>query len=144
MQSASLGLCVTPWSCNLRLIPQQINACLRKKNSQKHLVQRSGGPIPACGPLPLLSPELIWVADGLRAAQLGVQVVIEPPHLSDSYPVLALQRQTERAPAHVRRHVQNEARHVGKLDAANIPARKVRFWVFSGCGTHVRIFLASN
>lgn len=70
-----------------------------------------------------LSPELMQTADGLRAAQLGVQVVVDSSHLSDSYPVLAFERQPERPPAQVGRHVQNEARHVGQLDAAYIPGR---------------------
>lgn len=68
-----------------------------------------------------LSPELIRVADGLRATQLGVQVVVDPSHLSDSYPVLAFERQPERPPAQVGWYVQNEAGHVGQLDAAYIP-----------------------
>lgn len=71
--------------------------------------------------IPSLSPELIWVADGLRATQLGVQVVVDSSHLSDSYPVLAFERQPERAPAQVGWHVQNEARHVAQLDAAYVP-----------------------
>lgn len=71
--------------------------------------------------IPSFSPELIRVADGLRATQLGVQVVVDSPHLSDSYPVLAFERQPERPPAQVGWHVQDEARHVGKLDAAYVP-----------------------
>lgn len=70
------------------------------------------------------SPELIWIADGLRAAQLGVQVVVDSSHLSDSYPVLPFERQPERAPAQVGRHIQNEASHVGQLDTAYVPRGK--------------------
>lgn len=37
--------------------------------------------------------------------------------------MLTFERQTERPPAHVGWHVQDEACNVGKLDAANIPGR---------------------
>lgn len=102
---------------------------LAPKRRSKSPRRALGSPIPSrrgshpSTRLPSLSPELGAAADGLRAAQLRVQVVIDASHLSDSDPVLALQRQTERAPAHVGGHVQNEAGHAGKLDAANIPGR---------------------
>lgn len=68
----------------------------------------------------------------MRATQLGVQVVVDASHLSDSYPVLAFERQPERPPAQVGWHIQNEARHVGQLDAAYIPeGRKKTFTVFT-------------
>lgn len=35
--------------------------------------------------------------------------------------MLAFERQPERPPAQVGRHIQNETGHVGQLDAANIP-----------------------
>lgn len=73
---------------------------------------------------PSLLPELIWVADGLGATQLRVQVVIDPAHLSDSYPVLPFEWQPERPPAQVGWHIQNEARHIRQLDAADIPGGK--------------------
>lgn len=66
------------------------------------------------------------MADGLGAAQLGVQVVIDPSHLSDSYPVLAFERQSEGPPAQVGRHVQNETSHVGELDVADVPEERQR------------------
>lgn len=71
-----------------------------------------------------LSPELIRVANGLRATQLRVQVVVDSSHLSDSYPVLAFEWQPEGPPAQVGWHVQNKACHVGQLDATYIPERR--------------------
>lgn len=96
------------------------------------------------------SPERVCVADGLGATQLGVQVVVGASHLAHSYPVLALERQPQGAPAQVGWHVQNEAGHVGQLDATDVPVRRAEvggrelLWRWMDAGTQEVDGILSN
>ena len=78
----------------------------------------------------ILSPELIRTANGLRATKLGVKVVVDSSHFSDSYPVLAFEWEPEWPPAQVRWYIQDEACHVGQLDAPHIPDARMAIFTF--------------
>lgn len=57
----------------------------------------------------------------MGAAQLGVQVVVDPAHLAHSDPVLAFEGEAQGPPAQIRGHVEDEAGHVGQGNAGHVP-----------------------